>query len=256
MMNDNLDFLVSETFKHLEKNESELGGSEKLHTLRDQYGSYFNRELPHCPGLMYSLQKNGHTFVIRALETNDVAESFDAIVASPYDFPSLRLSDDMRIDEQLYFFTCPSVQAAKYLKKTLCHQRFPLFEEDICNISDPGFSWWLKEDDHEMTIYFKLSKTANIKELVKLGPLGDERLFKKTLKAALPKLKKYFSVDEFSHSGHFFKISSLKPGPYFGSFKALFRDGFVLEGWEDQFPELSQYALARSLWLKVLDDLA
>jgi len=45
----------------------------------------------------------------------------------------------------------------------------------MCNLSDPGFSWWLTKKENGFQLSFTMS-VATSPETVKLGPLGDREL--------------------------------------------------------------------------------
>src|SRR5690606_12504301 len=47
--------------------------------------------------------------------------------------------------------------------------------EMMCNISDPGFSWWLTKKTGGFQLAFTMSVTSD-ESTIKLGPLGDKEL--------------------------------------------------------------------------------
>ena len=48
-------------------------------------------------------------------------------------------------------------------------------EEMMCNLSDPGFSWWLTKKSQGFQLAFTMS-VASDENTIKLGPLGDREL--------------------------------------------------------------------------------
>ncbi len=64
---------------------------------------------------------------------------------------------------------------AEIIHDQLHNRRFPVNEELLCNLSDPGFSWWLTKKDKSFQISFNMSVSED-QNTVKLGPLGDREL--------------------------------------------------------------------------------
>lgn len=167
-MFDDISFLLQETLKDAQT------VSKKNRKFIPQIFKQ-EEDLPEeMPGFLYHLQKKPSTFVIRIYPSKNLRSDYLNIKKHPDLFPTLRLNEvqgDMI--EQLQYFECDRYEFALSIKNNLGNKRFPIFEERIFNISDPGDSWWLKLDDQRITILFKLSHTDDIKKLVKLGPLGD-----------------------------------------------------------------------------------
>jgi hypothetical protein len=168
-----LDALVNETFKA----SLEMKGM-------NPFDSDFSFEsendalqiLPeHVPGILYNLEKKASTFVIRILPSKNLADDYQKVLASPEEYPTLRLlNDDERdLKEKLAFFESDSFVLAQELKQQLGNKRFPIFEEHVLNVSDPGDSWWITTEGSQLKVFFKLSRTESMDKLIKLGPLGD-----------------------------------------------------------------------------------
>ena len=173
---DDLSFLVQETFR---VHELQLAGVN-IEELED--GEEFwspapvpeelPRALPTSPGLLFHLELQGGTFIVRTLAVRDIATSFKAALATPEEFPSLRLLGNGRSREaSLQYFECAGLEEAEAIHARIGHRRFPLREEDVCNLSDPGFSWWMEAQSGRFVLH---SKMSILKEnLVRLGPLAD-----------------------------------------------------------------------------------
>ncbi|MCO4756321.1 MAG: hypothetical protein KC478_17710, partial [Bacteriovoracaceae bacterium] len=128
MFQDDIELLVAQTFKGA---DSYSGSSEfPWSSVDDDF-----MEIPSdTPGVLYYLQKNASTFVIRMIESSDLRALRERILATPEEYPSLRLlsSDDERtLEEKLNFFECDNLQIAKSLRRQLANKRFPLHEERI-----------------------------------------------------------------------------------------------------------------------------
>jgi hypothetical protein len=122
------------------------------------------------PGVIYNIEQNTSTFVLRILATNNLSLTYQDILKNPDRYANLRIEDDPSV---IRFFECDSEVLAHNLKKELGNKRFPLYEENIFNVSDPGDSWWMSLEDSKLKIFFKLARTESLHRLIKLGPLGD-----------------------------------------------------------------------------------
>lgn len=172
---DEIELLVAETFKHFHENFSGVSESDEI---KFQYDSSEKSEsFPEDPGIIYHIQKTSSVFVIRTLVSQNIREDYLKIVDRPEDYPSLRLleggSED--ISRKLKFFIVENPSEAEIIHDQLHNRRFPVNEELLCNLSDPGFSWWLTKKDKSFQISFNMSVSED-QNTVKLGPLGDREL--------------------------------------------------------------------------------
>lgn len=173
MFNADIDALVRETFEK----STDLAG---LSPYRDfNFGDEGQLQVvkpDQVPGVLYNLEIKASTFVIRIHATENLAEDYDKILSNPENYPSLRLVDgEAGVPQKLKFFECDTAVLAKHIKLELGNKRFPIYEENILNISDPGDSWWIACQKSELKIFFKLARTENIDSMIKLGPLGDSQ---------------------------------------------------------------------------------
>ena len=110
MFQDDIELLVSQTFKEAQ----ELEGKNEFPW--EATGDNFLEVPSDTPGLLYYLQKNSSTFVIRMIEAEDLRSMRERIISAPEDFPSLRLlsgEDGRSLEEKLNFFECDNLQIAK-----------------------------------------------------------------------------------------------------------------------------------------------
>ncbi len=169
---DEIEHLVDETYRHYyEHFESEVKSPPPAAD-SDPEANY-----PASPGLIYHIQKTASIFVIRTLVSRNIRDDFERILAAPEDYPSLRLLEggDGEVGGQLKFFMVENPSEAEIIHDQLHNRRFPIFEELLCNLSDPGFSWWLTTKNAGFQIAFTMSVSAS-DQTVKLGPLGDREL--------------------------------------------------------------------------------
>lgn len=169
-----LDALVQETFK----TSLDIKGMNPFYSefqFEDENTNSVIDIPEQVPGILYNLEIKASTFVIRILPSPNLADDYQKILANPENYPALRLisDDEKNVEQKLSFFESDSLVMAKELKKELGNKRFPIFEEHILNVSDPGDSWWISSEKSEFKIFFKLSRTESMDKLLKLGPLGD-----------------------------------------------------------------------------------
>ncbi len=229
MFVDDIEALVSETFSHSEsaisrcpfdmESSNEMDFAPLSHPTTEIVSELMkgNGEInfpEQCPGVFYHIQKNSSTFVIRILESNDLSEDYPQILNNPEDYPKLRLLNDEEtpIAEKLKFFECDSVFLAKSIKKELCNKRFPIFEENIFNVSDPCDSWWVKSTGNELKIYFNLSRTESMDSLIKLGPLADNKIAMDKFNKLHGYFNLLFPVSDFSCAHGQFSMSCTEVG--------------------------------------------
>lgn len=165
---DEIEHLVSQTYKHLDDNFT------KTDLLEEKAAHY---EYPIGPGVLYHIQKTSSIFVIRTLVSKNIGPEYQAILETPENYPSLRLLEDGQdaCNARLRFFLVEDAEQAEIIHDQLNNRRFPIDEEMMCNLSDPGFSWWLTKKPEGFVVSFTMS-VSNHDHTVKLGPLGDHAL--------------------------------------------------------------------------------
>lgn len=165
---DDLSFLVKQTYKHQTQDwmeDDEEGWEPEIQL----------QTLPEKPGLFFHVDHIGGTFVIRSLLSQNLAQDFERIKTAPEDYPSLRLLSDNRIQlHKINHFECELVEEAEMLHQRLGMRRFPVKEESVCNISDPGFSLWFEKTKSGFSLHPKIKNLTP--ELVRIGPLVDSKI--------------------------------------------------------------------------------
>lgn len=171
---DEIEYLVEETYKHyqLHFEKESAGDTDGEMSVEGQEVSFFTDG----PGIIYHIQKSTSIFVIRTLISKNVKEDYFRILEAPEDYPSLRLLDGGRenLERRLKFFMVENPSEAEVIHDQLHNRRFPVHEEMLCNISDPGFSWWLTKKENGFQLSFTMSVADE--QSIKLGPLGDKEI--------------------------------------------------------------------------------
>lgn len=240
-MFDDISELVNETFHHSNQ-------PKKLEFLQNK------------SGLIYRVDRSGQTFVIRMFLSEDLAHNLKDLSDNPETYPSLRLINaDDDIFNQVHHFEC-DLRSAKYLKGLFAGKRFPVNEEDILNVSDPGYSLWLK-DEEGIEIFFKLSQITEIKNLVKLGPIAHIEDLVDDFETHKMDFNRFFEVQELAINPTSFKLRAMKT-PAFKDFVKFFKTGVMtlefenLVGHTEMGKVLKKISYARKFWLEVGKDLA
>jgi hypothetical protein len=264
---DEIEHLVDETYRHYyEHFESD---AELPPPVAD---SDPETNYPAGPGLIYHIQKTASIFVIRTLVSRSIREDFERILAAPEDYPSLRLLEgrDGELGGQLKFFMVDNPSEAEIIHDQLHNRRFPIFEELLCNLSDPGFSWWLTTKDTGFQIAFTMSVAAS-DQTVKLGPLGDRELdlrifqrFAELVNRAGIEMNIQNEVNrvQFNDCEEFI-IEELKDVYEFGVITQTFKDIFKILArktydstcLEETWYYLLELAAVRRFWIQVQFDL-
>lgn len=217
-MKDDIDFLVSETFNECEN-------------LAGRKGFSFEEELPETCGLIYRVEKGSSTFVVRLMETKNLAEMMKLAKQTPEQYSALRLKKD-EVGELpvLKYFETPSIELAQTIRDHVQNKRFPIHEESLCNLSDPGFSWWLSHEAHSLSISFKNFRVGEQGKYLPIGPLGDSKLTSMKLNQCQSLLRELFPVGHFFCNENLFGIETSTLGlENFDKFKRVFISGFALD---------------------------
>lgn len=163
---EDLSFLVKQTFRNEDWIEEDEEGWEPETEVPT---------VPAKPGLFFHVDFHGGTFVIRSLLSDNLQTDIEKIKASPEEYPSLRLLQDGRVRwHKLNHFACEYREEAEVLHQRLGMRRFPLKEEAVCNISDPGFNFWYEKNDQGFTLHPKIKNLATHSK--RIGPLLDAKI--------------------------------------------------------------------------------
>lgn len=186
-------------------------------------------EFPEAPGVVYHLQIGVSTFAIRAIATSDIDETMIYLKTGEAGLLSalkLEASEGEFQDiSAVRYFETESVELAQMVTDQLANRRFPRVEDQLCNLSDPGFSWWLAEEENKFTIYYKSHGLGREERFLKLGPVGDRMIHSKRMQALRPLLQGLFPIKEWVSTDKVFSVECVGNHPGFELFKRLFTHG-------------------------------
>lgn len=240
---DDIEKLVAETFKHFQENfQEEVAEEVEASSLEEVYEGY-----PDGPGVIYHIQKSTSIFVIRTLVSTNIKMDYQKITLRPEDYPSLRLVENNSplAAEKLRFFPVENQNQAEIIHDQLNNRRFPMQEEMLCNLSDPGFSWWLTKRENSFQLAFTLSINES-EESVKLGPLGDHQLALRNFQSFENLLRSSgldLNIENEANRVQFGNGESL----FIEELQDLFEFGVVGEGLTDIFRILAKRCKEQSL---------
>lgn len=176
-MHNEFDFLTQETFNLNTQDEILADDDFRNEFLFGHSNEEITEEInpieyPQKCGLVFNIVKSSSTFSLRGVITDNISDTFEAALRG--DKTTLKA---LRIDEnevaQSLYYEVENLDVAQVLYDQIFNKRFPLEEDLICNISDPGFSWWYQRSDDAIRINFKSHKLEGNGQRLKLGPIGD-----------------------------------------------------------------------------------
>jgi hypothetical protein len=224
---------------------------------------------PQTPGIIYKIDSGPSTFCVRGYTTANILDAFlELEQSSSSKRPILKLGQDEDVSS-IMFFETKTFELAEAVREQIINRRFPHQEDAVCNISDPGFSWWMDvtggqdgEFKHgKFEIFFKSHGINRADKYIQLGPIGDGGVAALRMNQARTLLRSSFPISEFSCDDKSFTVASMKPDHLsFISFKNIFLDGInntELENFPDNsigrtlYYYFHELAIVRKFWIEV-----
>ncbi|MFA6238310.1 MAG: hypothetical protein WC635_13335 [Bacteriovorax sp.] len=227
------------------------------------------RVLPESPGVIYKIDNALGTFCVRGYSTQNIKKAFEELSESDSTRRNiLKLESKSSLDE-IDFFSTRNFELAEAIREQVINRRFPHQEDSLCNLSDPGFSWWMNVDHFindsseqgRFEIFFRSHGINRAEKYIQLGPIGDGSIAALRMNQARTLLRSSFPISEFSCDDKSFTVASLKPDHLsFISFKNIFLKGenhTELENFPDNgigrtlFYYFHELAIVRKFWIEV-----
>ncbi len=225
--------------------------------------------LPETSGIVYKIDNASSTFCVRGFSTTNIRQSFKELEElNSSKRIILKLDKEFSLDS-VEFFETKSYELAEAVREQIINRRFPHQEDSVCNISDPGFSWWMNidQDSREANaggrfeIFFRSHGINRAEKYIQLGPIGDGGVAALRMNQARTLLRSSFPISEFSCDDKSFTVASSKPEHLsFISFKNIFLEG-VNQTELENFPDNSvgrtlyyyfhELAIVRKFWIEV-----
>lgn len=214
------------------------------------------------PGIIFRIAESAGTYIVRSVCVESLQKQMEQLFDDfeDPDFKKLRLDEKDQLDE-LRTFTCETFEQAEVLHELFSNRRLPKEEDVLCNISDPGFSWWLDTEPGKCTIYFKSHGVECAKNYLKLGPLSDINVFRRRMNQLNELLQeRACGMNIFEDDNSLTISANGSQSLLFDSLKKLILKGEVKEDSELMgilFEHitlryyLSEIAVVRTFWLEV-----
>jgi len=227
------------------------------------------RQYPLTPGVIYKIDSSHSTFCVRGFSASNISEAF-ATISKPDSSKRLILKLGAHDEiSKVCFFETKSYELAEVVREQIINRRFPHQEDAVCNISDPGFSWWMNVSDFvanedksgRFEIFFRSHGINRADKYIQLGPIGDGGVAALRLNQARTLLRSSFPISEFCCDEKSFSVASLKPDHLgFISFRNIFLEGInntQLENFPDNslgrtlYYYFHELAVVRKFWIEV-----
>lgn len=249
---------------------------EKEHGfIKDIFAPVTNKIIyPQRPGIIYKIDSSFGTFCVRGFSSENISSDFKDLNkqnSKKKSLLKLQLEDDL---SEVKFFETKYFELAQAIKNQIINRRFPHQEDSVCNISDPGFSWWMDPGELDsqgnyigrFEIFFKAHSINRMDKCIQLGPIGDPSIVAQRMNQARNLLKGSFPISEYSCDDKSFSVSSDKPDHLsFLAFKNIFLKGDNNTELEN-FPEdeigktlyfyFHELATVRKFWIEVKSSLS
>lgn len=225
---------------------------------------YNDPEVSEGPGIIFRIENAGHTFCIRGFATTNLKFRHGQIKNHRDEEASKKLKINFQLENHaIHFFETDSVEKADKIVKHMINRRYPIQEDLICNLSDPGFSWWYDDAGDRITVFFKSHGIDRATKLTQLGPIGDNRKAGIYFNQVFKLYGLLFPVKEFSCTSKSLTISTHDQySDTFRMFRRVFLEG--VNEFELDYPfnspifcefwyYLEQIASFRKFWLFVND---
>jgi hypothetical protein len=224
---------------------------------------------PSSPGIIYKIDNGSNTFCVRGYSATNIREAFQELAGlDSTKRPILKLAKGEN-PANVMFFETKTFELAEAVREQIINRRFPHQEDAVCNISDPGFSWWMDTKEiHDcgikqgrFEIFFRSHGINRAEKYIQLGPIGDGGVAALRMNQARTLLRSSFPISEFSCDDKSFTVASQKPDHLsFISFKNIFMEGInntELENFPDNsigrtlFYYFHELAIVRKFWIEV-----
>lgn len=227
------------------------------------------RVLPETPGIIYKIDNGHSTFCVRGFSATNIREAIEELKdLSSAKRIVLKMDKESHVDS-IEFFETKSFELAEAIREQIINRRFPHQEDAVCNISDPGFSWWMNIDqdceegksEGRFEIFFRSHGINRAEKYIQLGPIGDGSIAALRMNQARTLLRSSFPISEYSCDDKSFTVASSKPEHLsFISFKNIFLEGTnhtEIENFPDNsvgrtlFYYFHELAIVRKFWIEV-----
>ncbi len=227
------EFFLSSVDQNIENQNflDQNSSSEDNDLIEAEQTLYIPEEIsyPESTGLIFNILWAGTTVSIRGIPVHNIAEGFDRLADGDSDYlKKLRITTEQL--DTLFYFECDYFEQAQMIGEQLFLKRFPIEEDLVCNISDPGFSWWYIKSDKGFRVNFKNHKLRQDGDRIKLGPIGDVVIAAKRLGRIISHVEEFLPVEEVTINDKYFSLDTTDYShPIIKEMIELFELGYLSE---------------------------
>ena len=154
------------------------------------------------------------------------------------------------------FFATSRLELAEVIVDQIFNRRFPLDEKELCNISDPGGSWWIWSEDRLIYIFLGGHYSD---DKINLGPLGDVSVAYALFGRGESWIRRLLPIEEFSLTPKCLALTALDSRhTIFQQFCDIFLNGVEPDHASFGTSALSLYldelAAVRSFWIHLQEN--
>jgi len=232
---------------------------DEIHSLRSWL-------YPESPGILFILDQSGPTFCLRGKAVSHIRNEIEELKNNPDHLVELFRIDSIEdarelLEERLLFFETETRELGEVVIDQLFNRRFPTQEDMLCNLSDPGFSWWMKCTTHSLNLYFRSHGINRAQELIKLGPVGDRKIASMRFSQLEAVLVEHLKLESFKFSDKGVSLQVESAGlPHFQEWLDFLRRGAMPERLLEKLSKqpkktlyyyIRELATLRQFWLEI-----
>ncbi len=233
-MFDEIEYLVSETFKHHQENfsEAELVPEESLND---------------GPGIIAYVEKTPASFRAFCTDSENIAEDIELYEQLPSNFSEFRNApiNDLKL------FPC-SLKEADYIRERIHGKRFYLQDDLTSNLITPSDYWWLVINEQEIEISFDSQRSDKAQ---RLGPLGEKKKAKEFFDCSKELFSSNLMIQNYKITDSGLSFTLDQDNAYSADFLILFINGEIGEDLAELF-KLPGHGVIQKRFFQYLQQIA
>lgn len=188
-------------------------------------------------GVLYSIRRDGDTFLLRGSATDDLGA--DGGGGGAHAFPT-----DL-------------AEQARTIVEEMTNRRFPMDEDMVVSLGELSPGWRMERSPGSLSVHFKAHGRKGGREPELLGPIGDGRVASRCLAGLRDVLARGADLEDFHCNERSLRAVCAGEAPLLGSLADLFLEGRPLPGGVFEAEErtlelfLGEVAAKRRFWLDV-----
>lgn len=137
------------------------------------------------PGIIFFVDLGSGSFCVRGLPVVENNLNKADLISLNHHFEKTN---------KIHFFPCESIEVAEVITEQMINRRYPLQDNGLINISDPGGTWLIKYDQDQFSLFFRTMNFGD-KDLENIGAIGDPQILKFWWSKIAQELKNFKNID-------------------------------------------------------------